>query len=143
MPGSDVWSVADTSMPLSIVNPAEAASSVRGSTPMPTTTRSAAIRSPPAVSTASTRSHPAIDASDLGAEDALQRDRVRSDHRDPSAEHPEGRRDLAADPASADHDDPVGVLGRDSKGVRVGKCPQRDDTRQIRAGEWEPPWTRP
>ena len=113
---------ASTRMPLSTSSPAASASSVRGATPIPTTTRSQSTRpsprrtrstgpSPSNASTPAPRQQldavldvdVAVDAAELRAQDALERHRRRLDRRvTSSAALARGRRDLGADPARAD-----------------------------------------
>lgn len=51
-----------------------------------------------------------VDRADLGAEHALKRHRVRIDHGDLQASLTGRCRHFAADPASADHDEPAAPL---------------------------------
>ena len=147
-------------MPSSTARPAASASRVRGVAPIPTTTRSASIRLPSAVSTASTApllpwnattrwpgtirtpcsawASP-VDRSDLGAEHPLERDGGGDHVGHLAAELAERRRHLRADPALADHHDPARLGGGLAKRVRVVDRAQEPDPGEIGAGHLEPP----
>jgi len=68
-----------------------------------------------------------VDLTDSGPEDPLQRDRAGRHDDDPAIEGPEGGRDLAADPAGPDDDDPLRVHSGRPNGIGIGQGPKRED----------------
>jgi hypothetical protein len=140
-------------MPLSI-RATSSRSSVRGATPMPTTTAAQSIVPPsasrtrsarPAPSIASTpapnrRSTPcslwdvAVEGAELGTEDAQQRQLERLDERDVHALLARGGGDLAADPAAADHHQPAASVEGRADRVRVLDGAQEEHAVEVAAG---------
>ena len=120
---------------------------------MPTTTRSASRVVPSSSSTARTAASPSDaahavpegearavlrvarlhDAADVRAEDALERRRLRPDHRDVQAAVDEAGRGLHADEARADHDGALGAVRGGDQRLCVLLRAQREDARQVRA----------
>ena len=159
-PGTLVSSRSSATIPLSISSPAASASAVRGTTPMPTTTRSQCDRvrrrraAPPrpavaleALDGGAGEQLDAVLAVDVGVDraDLAARARARAAprrarRRSTSTPLLPGRGgDLGADPAGPDHDDPRRLArappraGRSRRG-RAGSGPRRGRRRAGRAG---------
>ena len=79
----------------------------------------------------------AIDATDLGAEHALQRDGVRVEHGDVEATLPGRGCDLGADPAGADHDDRAAAVEACAERVGVLDAAQVEHAVERFAGDRE------
>ena len=116
--GTDVRRPASTSTPFPTSSPPVRASSTRGCTPMPATTRSAPSRSAGVTSAPRRRSTPcsrcrsAKTAATVEPEHPQQRQLLHLEDGDVGAGGAGGRRDLEPDPAGADDDDLLALAER-------------------------------
>ena len=143
-------------MPFSTARPAAAASSVFGTAPMPTTTRSAgmigavrqarrlsaviaAMRAPKWKVTPSARWRACEHRGDLGRHAAGQQPRQRLDHGDLGAELAGRGGELEADEAAADHREPPAGAERGADAGGVVERAQHRDGRAVGAGQRQRP----
>ena len=151
---------ASTRTPRPSASPAEAASSVRGSTPIPTTTKSQSIFRPSVVTARSTTRSPSkalspvpvqqldtvlavqigVHAADLRAEHALQRHVVGLEHGDLEAALAQRRGDLRADPAGADDHHLAAAHRTLADRLGVAHLAQVEHVPELGPGDGEAPW---